>query len=61
MQEQRKKIFRGFGNKPRQELEDLGWLVGPEAIADEMTVTRERQVSVDKCDDALVDFHHGRG
>lgn len=49
MQEQRKKIFRGFGNKPRQELEDLGWLVGPEAIADEVTITRDRQVSVDEC------------
>lgn len=49
MQEQRKKIFRGFGNKPRQELEDLRWLDGPEAIADEVTVTRDRQVSVDEC------------
>lgn len=49
MQEQRKKIFRGFGNRPRQELEDLGWLDGPEAIADEVTVTRNRQVSVDEC------------
>lgn len=49
MQEQRKKVFRGFGNKPRQELEDSGWLDGPEAIADEVTVTRDRQVSVDEC------------
>lgn len=64
MQEQRKTKFREvFANEPCPELKDFCWLDDdPEAIADEVTVTRDKYQWMDVVGDhALVDFRHGRG